>query len=79
MKTVSKSQFKPRAFEYLRMVEEDGKPLTITDHGRPAVVVSPVEARDNRAAGSLEGMIQTYVNPEAPLDVGDWEAAGDSP
>jgi prevent-host-death family protein len=74
MKTVTKSQFKPRAFEYFRMVEEQGEPLTITDHGRPAVLVSPVEHRDQDAAGSLEGVIQAYADPEAPVGVNEWEA-----
>lgn len=75
MKRVSKSQFKPRAFEYLREVEERGESLQITDHGRPAVVISPVAPQATGAAGSLAGAVQFYADPEAPLDHGDWEAA----
>lgn len=74
MKTVSKSEFKPKAFEYLREVEERGEPLEITDHGRPAVIVSPANPRSNEAPGSLEGTIQSYVDPTAPVGDDDWDA-----
>ncbi len=75
MKTVSKSEFKPRAFEYLREVEDRGEPLEITDHGRPAVVVSPADTRPRNAAGSLEGTIQSYSDPIEPIGDNDWDAA----
>ena len=75
MKTVSKSEFKPRAFEYLREVEDRGEPLEITDHGRPAVIVSPADPHSHNAAGSLEGTIQSYSDPTAPIGNDDWDAS----
>ena len=75
MKAVSKSEFKPRAFEYLREAEARGEPLQITDHGRPAVVVSPADPFSTDAAGSLEGTIQSYSDPTAPIADDDWDAA----
>lgn len=40
-KVVSKSKFKPKALEYFRQMEETGIELTITDHGRPVVKITP--------------------------------------
>ncbi len=73
MKRVAKSVFKPRAFEYLRMVQEQGEPLIITDHGREAVRIEPVTPGDSCAAGSLEGSIRAYEAPEQPIDTETWE------
>jgi len=39
--TISKAQFKPKVLAWLRQVEETGEDLVITDHGRPAVRISP--------------------------------------
>lgn len=74
MKSVSKSEFKPRVFEYLREVEKRGEPLQITDHGRPAVIVLPADSHADDAAGSLEGTIQSYQDPTAPVGEQDWDA-----
>ena len=38
---VSKSQFKPRALQYFREVQEKGVELIITDHGKPVVKIVP--------------------------------------
>ena len=74
MKRVAKSAFKPRAFEYLRMVEGKSEPLVITDHGRDAVQIQPIRTDEYGASGSLEGAILTYDAPDQPLDQGDWDA-----
>ena len=39
--TVSKTQFKPKAFEYLRRVEQEGDTVRVTDHGRLVAEVVP--------------------------------------
>jgi prevent-host-death family protein len=38
---VRKGELKAKMFEYLRAVEETGKPLLVTDHGTPTVIISP--------------------------------------
>ena len=39
---VSKSQFKPKAFEYFRMVEEERRTIVITDgRGTPVLKIVP--------------------------------------
>ena len=72
-KTVSKSQFKPKALAYLREVEESGEALVITDRGRPVVRVAPFAP----AAATLErlrGCVIRYDRPTDPVAVEDWEA-----
>ncbi|TVR85884.1 MAG: type II toxin-antitoxin system Phd/YefM family antitoxin [Spirochaetaceae bacterium] len=74
MKRVPKSEFKPKAFEYFRVVESDGEPIMVTDHGRDAVQISPAQqAGRGSAAGALEGAIMSYEQPEAPVAENDWE------
>jgi prevent-host-death family protein len=72
-KTVSKSQFKPKALAYLREVEETGEALVITDHGRPVVRIAPYAP----AAATLErlrGCVIRYDHPTEPVALEDWEA-----
>ena len=37
----SKSEFKAKALEYFRLVEETGDPIVITDRGTPTIEVRP--------------------------------------
>ncbi|MFA7566343.1 MAG: type II toxin-antitoxin system prevent-host-death family antitoxin [Alkalispirochaeta sp.] len=76
MKRIPKSVFKPRAFEFLRQVEERGEALVITDHGREAVRIEPVLPNDTSAAGSLTGTIVAYDAPEEPAGTDDWDVLG---
>ena len=74
-RTVSKSQFKPRALAYLREVEETGEALVITDRGRPVARIEPYAP----AADTLEllrGCVLRYDDPTGPVGAEDWEAAG---
>ncbi len=41
--TVSKSQFKPKALEFFREIEKTGKPLIITDRGKPVLKIVPIQ------------------------------------
>jgi len=73
MKTVSKSEFKPKSLAYLREVEETGEPLIITDRGRPVVRIeayAPLEEVRER----LRGCVIRYDEPTGPVGEGDWEA-----
>ena len=70
--TVSKSKFKPRAFEYLRKVEQ-GETVCITDHGRPVVDIVPHGSHDERILRELRGVIQIYSDPTRPIET-PWEA-----
>ena len=74
--TVSKSQFKPKALEYLRKVEKEKKPLTITHGGKPVVRIVPIKEKseDEKILKRLEGTLLYYKDPTEPVGVEDWEA-----
>ncbi len=75
MPVVSKSRFKARALEYMRDVERDGRPLTITDRGRPVLQITairdtPADWRDlfRDAVRRFDGPL----DPATPPDI--WES-----
>ena len=71
---VSKSQFKPKAFEYFRMVEEERRTIVITDRGTPVLKIVPYTDDDDADLAALRGTLLSYDDPVEP--VGEpWEAA----
>jgi prevent-host-death family protein len=73
---VSKSKFKPHALEYFRQVQETGRPLIITDRGRPVLRITPyAEATSGQAATPrLRDVVVRYDHPFDPIGIEDWEA-----
>ena len=71
-KTVSKSQFKPRALAYLREVEETGEALILTDRGRPVLRIEPYSPAEEGLA-ALRGCVVRYDDATEPVAVDDWE------
>ena len=75
LQTVSKSQFKAKALEYLREVEKKKKTLIITHGGKPVVEIVPYkEKKDEDILKSLRGSLIFYKDPTEPVGVEDWEA-----
>lgn len=75
MKTVSKSELKPKLLEYLREVEASGQPILVTDHGRPVIRID-VYADEEDTLHSLRGIVQRYDDPTGPVGESDWESLG---
>ncbi len=76
MQTVSKSQFKAQALEFLREVEDKNQPLIITHAGKPVAKVVPYQEEDKDEAilESLRGSVLKYEDPYEPAtDPEDWE------
>jgi prevent-host-death family protein len=71
---ISKSQFKPRALEYFRRVQESGRELIITEHGRPVLKIVPYTPNLEEALKALRGSVLKYVDPTEPVAIYDWEA-----
>lgn len=71
---VSKSAFKPKALEYFRRVQQSGRTLIITEHGKPVLQVVPYAERVEETLASLRGSVLRYDAPEEPVAVDDWEA-----
>jgi prevent-host-death family protein len=71
---ISKSEFKPHALKYFREVERTGKPLIITDRGRPVLKISPYVEDPERALELLRNTVITYDRPTDPVGLDDWES-----
>jgi prevent-host-death family protein len=72
--TLSKAAFKARVLEVLRDVEASGRPVVITDRGRPVVRVEPYFGGDDAALEALRGSVLAYQEPLEPVANEDWEA-----
>ncbi len=70
---ISKSQFKPKALAYFRLVQETGKELIITDRGKPVVKIVPYTEDPDKELNLLRGTLVKYDNPTDPVGVEDWE------
>ena len=73
---VSKSQFKPRALEWFRRIQETGQPVVITDRGEPVLEIVPYKRDPEALLRSLRGSVLRYERPTEPVAREEWEAAG---
>ncbi|HUG43226.1 MAG TPA: type II toxin-antitoxin system Phd/YefM family antitoxin [Acidobacteriota bacterium] len=72
--TVSKSEFKARALEYLRRIERTGRELIVTDRGRPAVKIIPYVEDPDEAYAALRDTVLRYDAPTEPVGEENWES-----
>lgn len=73
-RVISKSQFKPRALEYFREVQQTGGELIITDRGRPVLKIIPYSDDPEAWLRPLRGSVLRYKAPTEPVGVEDWDA-----
>jgi antitoxin (DNA-binding transcriptional repressor) of toxin-antitoxin stability system len=71
---VSKSQFKPRALEYFRLIQESGETMIITDRGKPVLKVMPYTANPDNSLKILRNSVLKYDDPTEPVALEDWKA-----
>ena len=71
--TVSKSRFKPQALKYFRQIEQTGKELIITDHGKPTLKIVPYNDNPMDTLKSLRNTVVEYKEPMEPVAEEDWE------
>lgn len=77
LQTISKSSFKAKALEYMRLVEQSQQSIIITDMGNPVVQISPYDAKatdQENKLYALRGTLQEYKNPTSAVGMADWEA-----
>lgn len=67
MNVVSSTEAKARLNALLAEVEATGKPVTITNRGRPAAILSPATPTP-RTFGQLSGKITIPDDFDAPFD-----------
>lgn len=76
MKTITSTDAKAHLNALLAEVERTGTPITITNHGRPVVVMSPAVARP-RTFGQLPDLV-VPDDFDAPLpddELAAWDSA----
>ena len=73
-KRVSKSQFKARALELFREVEQTREEIVVTDRDRPVLKVVPYDEQPDAPLERLRGTVLRYDDPTEPVDVESWEA-----
>jgi prevent-host-death family protein len=73
-RTVSKSQFKPRALNFFREVEQTGKEIIITDRGKPVLKLVPYTEDPEIWLKPLRGTVKSYKQPTEPVSEAEWEA-----
>ena len=82
MKSVSSTEAKARLNALLAEVQRTGSPVTITTHGRPVAVLTPVHARP-RPFGQLPTLVfgEDFDAPLPESEITAWEggAGGNHP
>ena len=68
--TISKSKLKAQALQVFRQLEEQGGEVIVTDHGKPTLVLRPVEK-------SLREIFPLPVDPSSGLDSLNEPTAGE--
>jgi prevent-host-death family protein len=71
--TVSKSRFKAHVLEYFRKIEKTGKPLIITDRGKPVIKVAPFSEDPDEILKEMRNSVVKYKDPTRPVGDSDWE------
>ena len=71
---VSKSKFKPHALKYFRYVEESGRELIITDHGKATIKIVPYSEDPFESLKALRNSVIRYEDPTEPVGLEDWES-----
>ncbi|MEI6254971.1 MAG: type II toxin-antitoxin system Phd/YefM family antitoxin [Mycobacteriaceae bacterium] len=74
MKTVSSTEAKAQLNALLAEVERTGSPVTITTHGRPVAVLTPVQPRP-RMFGQLPALAvgEDFDEPLPESEIAAWE------
>ena len=74
MTRVSKSRFKAQALELFRQVERTGKPVIITDRGKPVLRLVPYQDDPESAVRVLRDTVRKYHAPTKPVADDEWES-----
>ena len=77
-RTVGVAVFRRTCARLIAQVTEQREPITITRHGRPVALLTPVPPPDDvreQVIGALRGSVLGYDDPYAPAaDPAEWDA-----
>ncbi|MCI0618641.1 type II toxin-antitoxin system Phd/YefM family antitoxin, partial [bacterium] len=65
---------KSRALEYFRQVEKTGKPIVITDRGKPSLKLVPYSSDPAENLKLLRNTLIKYKLPFKPVGEEDWKS-----
>lgn len=71
---ISKTAFKAQALEIMRGVQETGKDVVITAHGKKALRLVPYKDIAVNPREKLLGSVVKFDDPCSPVAEDDWEA-----
>lgn len=77
MKRIAAGEFKAKCLRVIRQMCEDQEPVTITKHGRPVAILSPLPQVNETVSiiGAIRGSVLGYDDPFQPAtDQSDWAA-----
>jgi len=72
---MSKTDFKAHALEVFRDVEQSGKTIIITDHGKPKIEIRKIRRQEVSPMERLKNSVVEYDSATAPVAVDDWNNA----
>jgi antitoxin (DNA-binding transcriptional repressor) of toxin-antitoxin stability system len=73
--TISKSEFKAKALEYMRWIQDHNQTVIVTDNGLPAIKIMPHQPKSLKDdLKFFRGTLIKYIRPMDPVGVEDWEA-----
>ena len=73
LERVTKSQFKARALEFFRKIEDSGSSVIVTDHGNPTVEIRRYRADKRSPLEALKNSVVEFREPTEPVAEDDWE------
>ncbi|MGI6797653.1 type II toxin-antitoxin system Phd/YefM family antitoxin [Gordonia sihwensis] len=75
MRTITSTEAKAKFNAILAEVERTGSPVTVTSHGRAAVMITPVNPR-SRTFGQFPGLVipDDFDAPLPEAELAAWEA-----
>ncbi len=76
VRTYSKSQFKPKALEVMRLVEQTGESVIITDNGKPTLELKIYHPAQIDPLDRLRGSVMEFQRPTDPIGDDLWDAVG---
>lgn len=71
---ISKSKFKPNALKFFREIEKTGRPLIISDHGKPVIKIIPYVDHTPETLKSMRNTVVEYKDPLEPVGLDNWDA-----
>lgn len=75
MRTYSKSRFKPKALEVMRLDEQTGESVIITDNGKPTLELKIYHPAQIDPLERLRGSVMEFQRPTDLVGDDLWEAA----